>query len=156
MPWIIFGRDEDPAPWIYLPNRAGEMIDLSAAPGESAMVLFFPATGGGPGNQVMLAELHAQFAELRRLGAVVAVIADLEDGASVDLGPVPVLVDAGGALTRQYHAIFEFDTDGMAMLFVLNRYRVPFRAWVDAQLIPAEIFPKLMKYLQAVSLLCPE
>lgn len=156
MPWIIFGRGEEPAPAIRLPNQAGETIDLSSLHGDAALVIFFPPTGDCSTCAVLIDGLRQRAGNIRLQGAEPVLVLPSANAASAGTEGLTVLVDEQGHLTRKYHQIFEFDTEGMGMLFVLNRYRVPFRAWVDPQPDPDEMLPRLMKYLEAVSLLCPE
>ncbi|MFM8321794.1 MAG: SCO family protein [Chloroflexota bacterium] len=160
MPWIIFGRDEDPAPTPTVAGLDGQPVDLSAFRGKTALAMFFFRPGDCPECWQLVERLKQAQAEIRTHDAEpLVVLPELPTGAALDparLDGLTVLVDREGRLTRQYHAIFEFDTANQPMLFVLNRSARPFRAYVDPSLDPEALMPRLLKYLEANALLCPE
>jgi AhpD family alkylhydroperoxidase len=156
MPWIYFGRDELPAPTLKLPTLVGELVEPADFRGTSALVLFF---SHGQACRACL-RLHQELAQaagaLRVQGAEgVVVLPGASKAALPATGALPYLMDAAGALRRAYTAIFEFDVSNQAMLFILNQFGAPFRAWVGDE-PDHELIPQMLKYLESAALLCPE
>jgi hypothetical protein len=156
MPWIYFERDELPAPSLKLAALNGDRLEPADFRGVSALVLFF-SHGPACSSCSKLVEDLSQIAGVLRLqGAEALVILPAADEfAPPAAGASHLLVDEHGSLRRVYTAIFEFDVTGQAMLFILNQFGAPFRAWVGEE-PEAEIIPQILKYLESAALLCPE
>lgn len=156
MPWIIFGRGEEQAPMGVLPTLDGGQVDLRDFNGRASLALFFPHRSDCPECREVIRRLDQEAGRIRVQGAEASVILPDHPEQVSRLQHVTLLLDEEGKLTRRYHEIFEFDTTGKPMMFILNQFGVPFRAWVDDEVEPDEIMKRLLKYLEAASLLCPE
>lgn len=156
MPWIIFTPDEAQAPMMRLPALDGTAVDLRDFNGKANLALFFPHRLDCLACWEVARRIDEAAGTIRAQGCEALVILPGRPTQPPDLQHTPLLVDETGELARRYHAIFEFDTAGMPMVFVLTQYGIPFRAWVDAEPAPDEIMKRLLKYLDAASLLCPE
>jgi peroxiredoxin len=156
MPWIFFDRDELPAPSIKLPTLTGEMVEPSDFRGASGLVLFFTHGLGCFACLALVQELAGAAEGLRAQDAQALVILPEAPAQSTPgLSRLRFLVDRQGSLRRAYGSIFEFDVENQAMLFILNQFGAPFRAWVGAE--PASgIVSQMLKYLESAALLCPE
>jgi hypothetical protein len=156
MPWIYFARDEPPAPSLKLLTLTGDWLEPADFRGATGLVLFFPHQLECPACSSLMREL-AGAAEALHLQEAQALVILLEnpDQPPTDLIQLQFLVDEQGALRRAYASIFEFDVSHQAMLFILNRFGAPFRAWVGDE-PDAETFPQMLKYLESAALLCPE
>ncbi len=157
MPWIIFERGEAPAPAMRLPSWQGETIDLNDFRGTTPLALFFVNKMDCTGCWEVVGRIAEVAGAIRAEGAEpVVVLPQKPETPPPGADTLTYLIDAQGELARKYHAIFEFDTAGNPMIFILNRFGVPFRAWVDKEPEPDEIMKRLVKYMEANALLCPE
>lgn len=157
MPWILFERGEPPAPVMRLPSLKGEPVDLSDFRGSTPLALFFPGKLDCPGCWEVIGRIAEAAGQIREQGAEpVVVLPQKPEALPPGTDTLTYLIDEKGELARKYHDIFEFDTEGNPMVFILNRFGVPFRAWVDTEPEPDEIMKRLVKYMEANALLCPE
>lgn len=156
MTWIYFGRDELPAPTLKLPSLDGDALEPADFRLVSALVLFF---SHGAGCQACrdLVEHLARVAGVLRLQGAEALVILPQAGATVQAASPHLhrLLDAQGRLRQAYAQIFEFDVSSMAMLFILNQFGAPFRAWVGNE-PHGELVPQMLKVLESAALLCPE
>lgn len=156
MTWIYFGRDELPAPSLKLTSLDGETLEPADFRGVSALALFFSHGVACQACRGWTDELAQLIGTLRIQGAEALVILP-EAGMAGQTAPPNLhrLFDEQGALRRAYAGIFEFDVSGAAMLFILNQFSAPFRAWVGDE--PAEgLAAQMLKTLESAALLCPE
>lgn len=156
MPWIYFGRDELPAPTLQLTALDGERLEPADFRGVSALVLFFSHGATCPACSAWADELCQAAGVLRLQGAeALVILPGVQEAAPSPAGALQWLLDEQEALHRAYAAIFEFDVTGQAMLFILNQFGAPFRAWVGDE-PDHELIPQMLKYLESAALLCPE
>jgi peroxiredoxin len=156
MPWIYFARDEPPAPSLKLASLKGSWLEPSDFRGGSGLVLFFTHGLACPACLSLVQELAGAEEAVRLQEAQALVILPEEPAQSLpDLGGLQFLIDRQGLLRRAYASIFEFDVSQKAMLFILNQFGAPFRAWVGDE-PDAEVLPQMLKYLESAALLCPE
>ena len=156
MTWIYFDRDEPPAPSLKLPSLDGDLLDPSDFRGVSSLVLFFAHGSGCRACPAFISELAGAVGALRVQGAEALVILPIEPARSLpDLSHLHLLVDRQDALRQAYTSIFEFDVYSEVILFILDQFGAPFRAWVGDE-PDAEILPQMLKFLESAALLCPE
>jgi hypothetical protein len=156
MTWIYFGRDELPAPSLKLSTLDGDRLEPSDFRGVSALVLFFSHGSACPTCRSLVKDLAQAAGALRIQGAkALVILPDAGGAASPPTSAMHHLVDPQGVLRRAYAEIFEFDVTGKAMLFILNQFSAPFRAWVGDE-PDGELAPQTLKYLESAALLCPE
>jgi peroxiredoxin len=156
MPWIYFERDEPAAPSIKLPSLDGGHLEPADFRGVSSLVLFFAHGLECRLCRSFIDQLSQAAGAMRVQGSEALVILPQ---APAQARPAPsglhLLVDRDGALRQAYEAIFEFDLSSQPLLFILDQFNAPFRAWVGADPDP-EVLPQMLKYLESASLLCPE
>jgi hypothetical protein len=156
MLWIYFARDEPPAPSLKLASLKGDWLDPANFRGKSSLVLFFTHGLECPACSSLVHALAEAAEGLRLQEAQALVILPAAPTHPVpDNGILQFLVDCQSMLRRVYASIFEFEVHGQAMLFILNQFGAPFRAWVGDE-PDAEIIPQMLKYLESAALLCPE
>ena len=156
MPWIYFERDEPAAPSIRLSTLDSHRLEPADFRGISGLVLFFAHGLDCPACYKLVSSLAQTVGTLRVQGAEVLVILPQAEGyPAPDLGALHLLLDHQGALRRAYAAILEFDLASQPLLFILNQFNAPFRAWTGDEPDP-EILPQILKYLESAALLCPE
>jgi hypothetical protein len=101
--------------------------------------------------------LAAQRSELRGLDAEALVFLPSPAAAPHgDLAGVRLAADPAGALRRRYAELIEFDTVTEVMLFVLDRFGVPYAAWAGSEADPPDLSRETMKWLEYIAIQCPE
>ena len=164
--WIFFDEPEKeaPAPRFCLPllgsQAEGELHCLEEFAGDCNLVLaFFPHLSAAPFRSA-LETLSTQVEAYRRAeGQVLAVVgtANEQDAWAAKLA-LPVLHDAAGEVRAAYTSLMaaHLTTPEDALLFVLDRYLVPYTAFIDTELDPAALLSGIISWLDFMGMQCPE
>jgi hypothetical protein len=154
MTWIRFELAETALPDLdALLLRAGKppLVGLNAS---SSRVVFF---AHGWSCDFCRGLMHELSAVSGNLDASLLVVVPSQDDLPADVPPgLHFLVDPQTRYWREYAKIFEFELPGELMLFVLNQYIVPVRAWVGAEASPGDMIGKIGQALDFIEIQCPE
>ncbi len=139
--WIGFDRDESPAPrlpGLHLP--ASLLVYFSHGPACAACAGFVQALASQPGA-------------LQAADAALVVVSP----APLEVPPgVAFLADPDGLLERRFRQILEFDTGSQRLLFVLDRYNAPYKAWTGPEPDPPALPAETLAALERLAIRCPE
>ena len=160
--WIRFEPNEPPAPSVALATSSGgkrgrkpfEKFAISDFRGKSNLVVFFAHGWSCPACRTLLGRFSVEYPWLD--AQVLAVVPDLNEAPPENLAGVPALIDPGGLLHNQFAALIEFEFPGELMLFVLNSYNSPVRAWVGEEADELDLVQKVKEALDYIVIQCPE
>lgn len=169
--WIFFNEPEKepPAPRFCLPPvekwppdrlQAAELRCVDEFAGDGSLVLAFFPHLAHESHRAALGALARHGDSFRRAeGQAVAVVGTV-DGAGEWAAqlPLPVLVDPLGEVRAAYAGLMaaHLTAPGDVLLFVLDRYLVPYTAYIDARLDPDELLSGLISWLDFIGMQCPE
>ena len=157
MPWIRFDPNGGPAPSSSITTLAGEPFAVADFYGRANLALFFGHGLGCAACRGLIQCLAAQRTELCGLDAEALVClpshASAPDG---DLAGVHLAADPDGGLRRRYADLIEFDAVTEVMLFVLDRFGVPYAGWTGREADAPDLCRETMKWLEYIAIQCPE
>jgi Fe-S cluster biogenesis protein NfuA len=154
MTWIRFTYDEPPAPSIPLQTRDGGRLAVADFYGRSNLVLLFLH---GWGCESCRKLIHSFSDATPRLEAqIINVVSSFDQAWSQTSEGLLTLVDDHGSLRQLYAGLLEFDPPGDLMLYVLNSFNVPVRAWVGKEADENDLVESTVAALDYIIIQCPE
>jgi hypothetical protein len=125
--------------------------------GRANLALFFGHGLGCPACRGLIQWLAAQGSELHGLDAEALALLPSPAAAPHDnLAGVRLAADPAGALRRRYADLIEFDAVTEVMLFVLDRFGVPYAAWTGSEADAPDLCRETLKWLEYIAIQCPE
>jgi hypothetical protein len=160
--WIRFEPGEPPAPSVELATGSGgkrgvkpsEKLAVADFRGISNLVVFFAHGWSCAACRELLRRFSVEHLWLD--AQVLAVVPILKESPPEKLAGVPALIDPGGVLHRKYATLIEFEFPGELMLFVLDSYNAPVRAWVGEEADELDLVQKAKEALDYIVIQCPE
>ena len=154
MTWIRFEPGEatllDPD---ALLTREGKSI-AAGLDASTSRVIFFSHGWSCVFCRSLMQELAAISGSL---DAILLVVVPSQEGLPASMPPgLHFLDDPQSRIWNEYARIFEFELPGKLMLFVLNQYNVPVRAWVGAEATEDDLVGKICQALDFIQIQCPE
>ena len=154
MTWIRFEPGEAALPDLdALLPRAIEPL-AAGSNTSSSRVIFFAHGWSCDFCRSLLQNLSAVAGNL---DALLLVVVPSQDELPEDIPPgLHFLVDPQARHWFEYSRIFEFELPGKLMLFVLNQYYVPVRAWVGAEASEDGLIARMGQALGFIQIQWPE
>jgi peroxiredoxin len=157
MPWIRFDQHGQPAPSTKSSPPLGSRIEIADFRGRANLVIFFPHGVECEDCGRVITELAKQRSDFQALDTETIVVLPSDPSRlEAKLKGLHPLSDPEGVLRRRYAALIEFDTNMAAMLFVLDKHGVPYAGWVGEEATDAAIPGEALKWLEFISIQCPE
>jgi hypothetical protein len=154
MTWIRFDRDEMPAPSLELFTPDGKSISIADFRGKSNLVVFF---AHGWECATCRRTIESFSAARQHIDArLLVVLADGRQLPPSSLPGVTFLVDSGDELRKRFTGLLEFELPGERMLFVLNSFTSPVRAWVGKEAAETDLIDHTSAALDYINIQCPE
>jgi peroxiredoxin len=157
MAWIQFDSNSPKAPSIRLPTMGGNRLAVSDfRQRANVCLLFVPA--GCRGCRRFLEQSIRDPADLDYADARVLVeVSDAQIAKQMDVQSpyLHYLIDQEGKMAQQYSDLIDADAKGKVMLFILDRFGVPWAAWVGEE--PDDrTWEEARDWLDYISIQCPE
>jgi peroxiredoxin len=148
------------APAFSLPSGRNGPVALSSYRGRRNLVLFFATRWEREQDRAALRAFARRYGDyqadqtevLAVLPASQAAVAGLQ--AELEL-PFPLLADAEEKVRASYAALLPTQPDS-ALVFVLDRYRAPYAAVVDADPADPTLHREILDWIDFIELQCPE
>lgn len=165
MPWIMFDEADHhrAAPGFNLEATAGGRVGLGDFQGQANLVIFFGHALDCEGCREALRGFVERRHDYAQHDTQVLVIFPepldvLHGDPLLDDIRLPVLSDPGGRIRQKYVA--QMDSSLAApdddLLFILDQYGAPWAAYIEAELDSPTLHYDTLKWLEFISIQCPE
>lgn len=157
MTWVRFGPAESPIPDALLTDSTGKVLSPATFRGQSNLLLFLAHDPGCAACRQTLTAFANRRDDLRQLETTVLVVwpGTVSPKPAASTGWYEA-ADPRGELRRRLAGLLAFDTAEKPLLFVLDRYGVPYVAWVTEPLPEVDLPRETLAWLEYIALQCPE
>ncbi len=160
MPWFAFESVETraPAPVLELESPYGYRVSLAQYRSRYNLVLYFPqSVAEGVAALSSFAERTDDYWEKNARAVIVlpAPAGMLVPARRLPPTVIPLL-DPGRQGSRLYERLLPGEGRGEALLFVLDRYAVPFAALIGENPVDMHVQDQILEWLDFIELQCPE
>jgi hypothetical protein len=154
MTWVQFGHAEPPAPSLELQTRRGDSLQIADFRGRSNLIVLFLHAWDCETCRGVMQQFSSRAGELD--ARLLAVVPGRSQAPPQALPGLRVLIDADRRLAAEFASLLEFELPGELMMYVLDAYNTPVRAWVGAESDEIDLFKKASEALDYITIQCPE
>lgn len=157
MAWIQFDSNSPKAPSMQLPTMDGDRLAVSDFRQRANLIIFFVSWECGECKN-LVQQFAAQPSNLHYADAHVLVVVPGERLAKqldVQLPYIHYVIDHESEMSMKYANLIDEQGKAKSMLFILDRFGVPWAAWSGEE-PDEETYKESLDWLDFISIQCPE